>query len=331
MKALLLAPADTPGLEPLACVTPAPLLPLLGAPLVFPLLGRLAESGIREAVLVCRSRAAAYSRALLDGRPWGLNLAIVEMEAAESLSLTLEWAQAQGFHDQTLAILPANCWTDGDLPTLERQHQDAGGGLSRFSAEGAPTEIVLADPGVSLSSSPWRTLTSELRWRHVTCWQSYWTLAKESLESPRNGVAPRYTHIGEQVRLGPLARIDRAGARCEGPVWLGPGAQVHAGAVLRGPVWVGANCWVGPGVTLESCTLEAGARLHGPLTLNHALVVANRAIDLIQGGVAVLEDRTSRLDHHGDQKMSMDLLQLATRTARRETPASALKTAVRAD
>jgi NDP-sugar pyrophosphorylase family protein len=324
LKALLVAPDETSGLQPVASVTPAPLIPLLGAPLIFPLLQRLADSGIRDVLLTCPSRSASYARTLLDGRPWKLNLAILELDEA-STAMSLEWAQAHGFHDETLAVLPANAWTNADWRLLEALHQDAGGGLSRFSAEGAPTEIILADPGVSLSSSPWRTLDSEFRWRPVNAWDEFWTLAKESLESPRNQVAPRYPQLGQQLRLAPLAHIDRAGVDHEGPVWLGPGAIVHAGATLRGPVWIGANCRVGPGVRLESCMLESAASLHGPLTLTHALVIANRAIDMIQGGVAVLEDRTAGLERSPDPGMTMGLLQLATRTARRE--ASTLKTA----
>ena len=320
MKALLIAPAETAGLEPLAGVIPAPLLPLLGAPLVAPMLRQLAEGGITDVVLVCRSRRSAYKRALLDGRPWNLNLAILELVQADSVSQTLECVRALGFHDDTLAVAPANCWTDVDWAVLQSQHRDAGGGLSRISPGGVETGMLLVDPGVCLSAAPWRTISALFRWRPVNNWAEYWALAKEALEDPRNGVAPCFAQAGPQVRLGPLARIDPE-VQVVGPVWLGPGARVDRGAVLRGPIWIGADCRIGPGVTLESCAIEAGAQLHGPLTLRQALVVGNRAIDLSHGEVAVLDDRAFPAVGQNDQAMTIDLLQLATRTSRRDQPA----------
>ncbi|MCB1021830.1 MAG: hypothetical protein KDC27_17995 [Acidobacteria bacterium] len=320
MKALLIAGSKTPALTPLAQVTPAPLLPLLGAPLLFPLLQRMARSGIRDVMLVCATRGAAYTRVLHDGRAWGLNLAVVELgDAADSVSQAVGAARSRGFFDETLVVLPANCWTAASWARAESLHHDAGGRLSRLFDEGKPTDILLADPGVELSSAPWTSLAMEdLRYRPVRSWPEYWTLAADALEHPHLGIAPRYDRTpGGGALCGPLARIDSQ-ADCEGPVWLGPDARVHAGAVLRGPVWIGAGCHVGPGVRLESCAIEAGARLHGPLRLTQALVVANRAIDLVQGEVAVLDERGYEPAEEHDSSMSLGLLQLATRTARRE-------------
>ncbi|MEZ5395622.1 MAG: sugar phosphate nucleotidyltransferase [Bryobacterales bacterium] len=320
MKALLIAGRETPGLAPLADVTPAPLLPLLGAPLVFPLLQRVAHSGIRDVMLVCATRGAAYLRVLHDGRPWGLNLAVVELgDAADSVSQAVSAARSRGFFDETLAVLPANCWTAASWASLERMHHSAGGGLSRLFDDGNPTDILIADPDVDLSSAPCNRLAVEqLRYRPVRSWPEYWTLASDALQHPHLRITPRYDRVPGGAYCGPLARLDFAAVDCEGPIWLGPDSRVHAGAVLRGPVWIGAGCHVGPGVRLESCALEAGARLHGPLELTQALVVANRAIDLVQGGVAVLAERGFGHAEEHDSEMSLGLLQLATRTARRE-------------
>jgi hypothetical protein len=71
---------------------------------------------------------------------------------------------------------------------------------------------------------------------------------------------------------------------------------------------------VGPGVTLESCLLEGGAQLHGPLELRKTLVVANRAISLDQREVSLLDSASPA---EADDAMTQGLLQLATRTARR--------------
>jgi len=311
VKALLLAPAEAPGLDPLAYATPPALLPLLGAPLATPLLRELARSGVTDVVLACRARSAAYERFLLDGRSWGLNLAILETGDTASLTSALESVRTLGFHNQTLAVLPANCWTDASWPAIEQAHRSSGGGVSELSAHGVPTGVWIVDPGAASSAGAARRLETDMRWRPLTDWREYWTFAQEALHEPEWGVAPRYAPNPDGVRMAPLARIDRA---CEvsGPVWLGPGATVDPGAVLRGPVWVGSNCRVGPGVTLERCSLENGARLHGPLSLRDTLVVANRAIELPAGEVRILEERPDI-----DTAMTAGLLQLAMSTARR--------------
>lgn len=310
MKALLIAPAEAPGLDPLAYVTPPPLLPLLGAPLATPLLRRLADSGVTEIVLACRTRSAAYERFLLDGRPWGLNLAILEVGDVASTQLTLESVRALGFHNQTLAILPANCWTDADWPSVEAAHRQAGGGVSELVATDVSTGVLLVDPGAAFSPASARPLAVDIRWRPLSNWREYWALAKEAMLQPETGVAPLYASADGRLRVAPLARIDPGRCEVSGPVWLGPGAAVDPGAVLRGPVWIGPNCRVGPGVTLESCAIESAAHLHGPLALRNTLVIANRAIALDEGAVQVLDEQ-----HEIDTAMTSGLLNLATSTA----------------
>ena len=315
MKALLVAPASVPGLDPLAYSTPPALLPLLGAPLATPLLRRLAQSGVREVVLACQTRSAAYDRFLLDGRPWGLSLATLETGDGPSIKPALEGVRALGFHDETLVVLPANCWTDADWPEIEAAHREAGGGISQLVAAGVPTGVLLIDPGAAFSAAAARPLPAKMRWRPVTDWREYWALAAEAMHDPAIGVAPDYAPGAGGIRMAPLARIGLDNCDVSGPVWLGPGATVDPGAVLRGPVWIGSSCRVGPGVVLESCAIESAAQLHGPLELRNTLVVANRAIALDGGEVQILEERPE-----ADSAMTSDLLNLATNTARRTAP-----------
>jgi NDP-sugar pyrophosphorylase family protein len=318
MKALLIAPSETPLLDPLARVTPAALLPLFGEPLIAPLLRRLSQSGVTDVVLACPSRSGAYKRALREGRSWGLNLAYLEVADVGSTSLVLDAVRARGFHDQTLAVLPANCWTDADWAALEARHWEAGGGLSGVNAGRSSTGAMLVDPKVSLSAAPWRAISGDFRWRCVASWPEYWTLAEEALENPQLGVAPSFEHTGRELRLGPLASIDTAGVDAEGPVWLGAGARVEAGVTLRGPTWIGSDCHVGPGVTLESCIVETASRLHGPLVLQNVLVTGNRAIDFRTGDVRFLDELPGEHNSpEADSAMTLGLLRLATRTARR--------------
>ena len=317
MKALLIAPSSAPGLDPLAYASPPALLPLLGAPLSAPLLQSLARGGVTDVVLACRARSAAYDRFLLDGRPWGLNLATLEAADADSTLLVLKSVRDLGFHDQTLAVMPANCWTDVDWSQLESAHCQTGGGVSAVTADSVSTSILLIDPGVAFSPGGARPLTADLRWRPITNWREYWRLASEAMSDPSLGVAPRYASTGGQVHMAPLARMGRDRCSVAGPVWLGPGAIVDPGATLRGPVWIGPHCRVGPGVTLDSCAIENGAYLHGPLELRNVLVVGNRAITMDRGEVEVLDEASAP---EVDRAMTAGLLNLATSTARRTAP-----------
>jgi NDP-sugar pyrophosphorylase family protein len=314
LKALLIAPAETPGLNPLAYATPAPLLPLLGAPLLAPLLQGLAANGIREVVLACPERRAAYERLLLDGRAWNLSIAILETGAVASRAACIEAVRNKGFHDQTMLVLPANCWADAKWGDLARRHQASGSLLTKVEADGAATGILFAEPRAAADLAAARPMSAAFRWREVASWADYWTLAREAMEHPDLGIAPPYALSREGVRLAPLAHLEPLRVQLEGAVWLGPGAAVDPGANLKGPVWIGANCRVGPGVTLESCLLEGGAQLHGPLELRKTLVVANRAISLDQREVSLLDSASPA---EADDAMTQGLLQLATRTARR--------------
>ncbi len=316
MKALLIAPAEAPGLDPLAYTTPPALLPLLGAPLATPLLSQLSKSGISQIAVACRTRSAAYDRFLLDGRPWGLHLATLEVGNVASVQLTLEAVRALGFHDETLAVMPANCWLDADWPALEQAHRAAGVGVSELVASRDPTGILLIEPGAEIPLAEPRKLEVDMQWRPLTSWPEYWQLALDAMQRPEMGVAPLYPVSDEGLRLAPLARIDRDRCEFSGPVWLGPGARVDPGAVLRGPVWVGANCRVGPGVVLERCALERAAQLQGPLELRDTLVVANRAISMREQGVDVLDEASQQ----GAGAITDDLANLAVNTARRTSP-----------
>lgn len=51
-----------------------------------------------------------------------------------------------------------------------------------------------------------------------------------------------------------------AGAVIEGPIYLGPNAEVRAGAYLRGGCWIGSDCTVGANTEVKHSILLPGAK-----------------------------------------------------------------------
>jgi hypothetical protein len=232
-----------------------------------------------------------------------------ETDAVDEIVATL---RAAGFHNQTLAVLPANCWIDADLAAVEFRHRERGG-VSRLVVAGTALPIVLIEQAASLVEEC--SLSVDAPWGLVTSWHEYWRLAEELLAQSDDRALARCDEA-PGLRVGPLARIDPRLTEVEGRVRLGPGARVDAGAVLRGPVSVGAYCRVGPGVTLERCFVEGGVHLVGPLALSDALVFDDKVVHVSSGEIVDLEGVSgSRFTH--------DLFALAARTAMPELTARA--------
>jgi NDP-sugar pyrophosphorylase family protein len=80
MKAVLRLPQAAPGLHPLTLTASPAMVPLLGAPLIEPLLAQLARTGVTEITLLHECFCTEVSEYFRDGRRLGVLLSHVSVD-----------------------------------------------------------------------------------------------------------------------------------------------------------------------------------------------------------------------------------------------------------
>lgn len=136
MKAVVLASGDGEGLRPFTYTASPAMLPVLGRPLLEPLIEWLARHGFDEIVIVVANFPRQIENYFRDGRRWGVRLAYSEQAERRGgpnqgsrfgTAAALRHLHARsGFLDQTAVIVSADLWTDLDLGAMLAAHRATG-------------------------------------------------------------------------------------------------------------------------------------------------------------------------------------------------------------
>lgn len=165
MKAVVLASYDGERLRPFTFTAPAAMLPVLGRPLLEPLLDWLAKHGFDEIVVAVANFPRQIENYFRDGRRCGVRLAYslqgerrggANRGARFGSAAALRHLHARaGFFDQTVAVVSADLWTDLDLTAMLAAHRTAGASCSVALQPGAAPvgEPLYVAPGGRVSLS----------------------------------------------------------------------------------------------------------------------------------------------------------------------------------
>ena len=116
MKAMVLAAGRGERMRPLTDLTPKPLLPVGGKPLIVWHLERLARAGLREVVINHAHLGAQIEAALGKGARWGLSIAYSpEPEGALEAAGGIANALPLLGHDEPFLVINGDIWCDWDV------------------------------------------------------------------------------------------------------------------------------------------------------------------------------------------------------------------------
>lgn len=116
MKAMVLAAGRGERMRPLTDLTPKPLLPVGGKPLIVWHLERLARAGLREVVINHAHLGAQIEAALGDGARWGLAIVYSpEPEGALETAGGIANALPLLGRDEPFLVINGDIWCDWDV------------------------------------------------------------------------------------------------------------------------------------------------------------------------------------------------------------------------
>ena len=160
----------------------------------------------------------------------------------------------------------ARAFVQGDA-LLALWHPDPPAGLGaveaigRAQAEGVPTETV---EGETLITHLW-DLIADLGARIASDLELVGGLGEHvgTVESGAVLVEPDQIHLA----AGAVVRAGAVVSATDGPVWIGPGAEVGENAVVKGPVWLGPGAAVKPAGRVDESAVgersKVGGEVHG--------------------------------------------------------------------
>jgi MurNAc alpha-1-phosphate uridylyltransferase len=116
MKVMILAAGRGERMRPLTDLTPKPLLPVGGKPLIVWHLERLARAGLREVVINHAHLGAQIEAALGDGARWDMSIAYSpEPEGALETAGGIANALPLLGHDEPFLVINGDIWCDWDV------------------------------------------------------------------------------------------------------------------------------------------------------------------------------------------------------------------------
>ncbi len=293
MKGMIMAGGSGQRLRPVTCLTPKPLLPVLGRPVMETALMRLNEIGIREvgatlsyrAELICE-RFSGRVRCFVENKPLG---------TAGSL------LQARDFLNESFVVVSGDALTDMDLGAAIRFHKERGalatmvlkkvedpleygvvltdkqGRVQRFLekpgwdqvfSDQVNTGIYILEPRIldlipeDCSYDFGRELFPLLLERKLPLYgfvtDSYWCDiggVSAYIAAHMDALSGRIRGFSPGIEAG---AVIEEGANVIQPVWIGAGSRVCAGASVGPNCAVGRDCCIRPGASVRESVLLDG-------------------------------------------------------------------------
>ena len=116
-------------------------------------------------------------------------------------------------------------------------------------------------------------------WIDIGRLSDYWEAMQRLMRGALKRVRMPGVESAPGVWCGLDARIDWAGARLEGPVYVGSGAEIRAGAEIVGPTWIGRGCRVEGGARVRRGIVLDYTRVGPRASLSEALAFGRDCVD----------------------------------------------------
>jgi len=318
MKALIRLPQSAAGLRPLTLTASPAMVPLLGAPLLEPLILQLARTGATEITLLHECLSNEVRTYFRDGRRFGALLSHVTVEPGYSLEARLAAGLEGCAGPETVLYMDSPGWTDASADGLLAAHAENAAELSATGAAGFRLAVVDYAPNRPLQLEDAAALPDTFDWRPIATLRQWWDLTHAALRGEAPGITPPLPEPEPGVfTAAPRANWEQASI--QGPVWIGPGSRLEPGAIVEGPAWIGAGCHIGAAVRLARCVVEDHTRLNERFDLADRYVVRNRAFG-VDGSTLILSDALCEGSADGRDSAAGDLVRLATRVAGFRSP-----------
>ncbi|MBI1356524.1 MAG: hypothetical protein GC160_19455 [Acidobacteria bacterium] len=316
MRALIRLSASADALAPLTFTASASMVPLLGAPLLEPLIAQLAHTGASEITLLHERLEHDVADYFRDGRRFGVLITHAAAQPGVDPEIqVLAALRRLGRGDEPILYLETAGWTDARADELAAFHRQRGAQVSATGPAGRRLAVI--SPEAFEAGDIWSRAVDfgrTVRWSPVSRLAEWWDLTMTALRGQAPGILPTFPEIAPGVYSAAPAEMWRH-ARIEGPVWIGPGSCLAPGSIVRGPAWIGSGCVVESGVRLDRCVVENHTRLREPLSLSERYVVRNRSL-APDGSTLVLDDIISHpSDREERDSTAGDLLRLASRVS----------------
>lgn len=320
MKAVVRLPQAAPGLRPLTLTASPAMVPLLGAPLIEPLLAHLARTGATEITLLHECFSTEVSDYFRDGRRLGALLSHIAIDPGADLAAQIAASRDSGESVGPILYFETPGWTDASADDLLSSHRAQKSSIT-FAGEAGQRMAVL-DPSDGEQAIHWesaRLLPDPPQWRPIATLDQWWDLGLSALRGEAPFITPPMPEPEPGIHTAnPRSSWNQADIR--GPVWIGPGTRLEAGVVIEGPTWIGSGCRIGAKVQLRRCVVENHTHLVERFELHDRYVVRNRAF-CADGSTLILGDAMADHSAAADRgPASDDLVRLATRVSGLRSP-----------
>ncbi len=315
MRALLRLPQSAPGLRPLTLTASPAMVPVLGAPLIEPLLVRLARTGVDRITLLHECFSREVSDYFRDGRRLGALISHISCDPGASVEEQFAAAADGSGDSQPVLYFESPGWANADAASLLNETADG----VRLCGSPGSRMAVLSPPGnEAIRWDDASALPQSVDWRPVLHLEQWWGLSMAALKGEAKGVAPPTPEPAPGVHtLSPSSNWSQGDIT--GPVWIGSDSRIEPGAIIEGPSWIGAGCRIGPNVHLKRCVVEDHTRLTERFELTDRYVVRNRAFGA-DGSTLILGDALADRSGLENDSAGSDLVRLATRLAGLRSP-----------
>lgn len=332
MKGMILAAGEGTRLQPLTCIVPKPMVPVLNRPVMEYLITHLALHKFNALWVNLHYLPEQIERYFSNGMPWG---AQIHYSREESLMGTAGSVKhlASNFND-TFLVIGGDDLTDMDISALVAYHKNSGakatiglkqverveeygvvvldetGRIGAFQEKPKPHEAKsnLANTGIYLFEPEILDLIPEktfydfgrqlfplLLEKGVSFYGYQFEDFWCDIGSLREYKQAHWNILNEKTRISP------PGTKIRGGVWVEEGARVAPGATLISPVLIGRGTVIGEGAVLQgpvsigsNVHVMRGAHIEHSILWNN-IVVGEQAklIDCVAGDrVSIAKDQT---------------------------------------
>jgi exosortase len=308
MKAIVLIGNRDFGRCPLASRLPAALWPIAGQTALERLLVRLADQGIKQAVICSDEDGLSLNDSIHPDSRMKLTFLNEPLPVGTAGCIRLAACEQE---DELLLVLPANLINPPDIEFLIRAHQQGGANLTVFlnpvsakdGLSGQSSGIYVCQPDIikhipkgsycdlkegliPVLLRAGKTIHAATLEQHAGNFknrQEYLDAVADCFESIPEfhpDLKPRQGADAQIIRMGDKINVDK-GARLCGPVVIMNGVCIHNGAVIIGPAILGQQVTIGKDSFIVNSVLWDGAQIGANCQIRqciidyHAIVPSN--------------------------------------------------------